>query len=299
MLTNETKTFYAFNIDKMFKAIFGADDEKSKKLLKELLSECLDIKIDKIIGFIPVELSARNKNERSKRLDLIVEVRDKKINIELNSSFNDVTRIRNLNYYFAFCSQHIIKSESYDIDSEFIHISLNYRASKKDPLIAQYTLYDEKNKKELDERFKYYEINVEKFAKFWYDKDMKNVRKKPLLTMIGIKEEDELDKYSKEMDLSSIKESVDKLKTLNSDKKFVYDISPEEEETLEKNTLQKIAHKEGKAEGIEKGIEKTNENIVINSLKEKIPIKTIEKITGLSVEQIKEIELKNNIKGSF
>ena len=126
---------------------------------------------------------------------------------------------------------------------------------------------------------------------------MKNVRKKPLLTMIGIKEEDELDKYSKEMDLSSIKESVDKLKTLNSDKKFVYDISPEEEETLEKNTLQKIAHKKGKAEGIEegieKGIEKTNENIVINSLKENIPIKTIEKITGLSVEQIKEIELKN------
>lgn len=296
MLTNETKTFYAFNIDKMFKAIFGADDEKSKKLLKELLSECLDIKIDKIISFIPVELSARNKNERSKRLDLIVEVKGKKINIELNSSFNDVTRIRNLNYYFAFCSQHIIKSESYDIDSEFIHISLNYRASKKDPLIAQYTLYDEKNKKELDERFKYYEINVEKFAKFWYDKDMKNVRKKPLLTMIGIKEEDELDKYSKEMDLSSIKESVDKLKTLNSDKKFVYDISPEEE-TLEKNTLQKIAHKEGKAEGIEegieKGIEKTNENIVINLLKKDYPIKTIIDATGLSKEQIKEIELKN------
>lgn len=293
VLTNETKTFYAFNIDKMFKAIFGADDEKSKKLLKELLSECLDIKIDKIIGFIPVELSARNKNERSKRLDLIVEVKGKKINIELNSSFNDVTRIRNLNYYFAFCSQHIIKSESYDIDSEFIHISLNYRAAKKDPLIAQYTFYDEKNKKELDKRFKYYEINVEKFAKFWYDKDMKNVRKKPLLTMIGIKEEDELDKYSKEMDLSSIKESVDKLKTLNSDKKFVYDISPEEEETLEKNTLQKIAHKEGKVEGIEEGIEKTNENIVINLLKKDYPIKTIIDATGLSKEQIKEIELKN------
>ena len=149
VLTNETKTFYAFNIDKMFKAIFGEDNEKSKKLLKELLSECLDIKIDKIICFIPIELSARNKNERRKRLDLIVEVSGKKINIELNSSFNDVTRIRNLNYYFAFCSQHIIKGKSYDIDSEFIHISLNYRASKKDPPIAQYTLYDKKIRKNL------------------------------------------------------------------------------------------------------------------------------------------------------
>lgn len=57
MLTDERKTFYAFNIDKMFKTIFGADNEKGKKN-----------------------------------------------NIELNSSFNDVTRIRNLNYYFAFCS---------------------------------------------------------------------------------------------------------------------------------------------------------------------------------------------------
>ena len=72
-------------------------------------------------------------------------------------------------------------------------------------------------------------------------------------------------------------------------KSFIYDISPEEEETLEKNTLQKIAHKEGKAEGIEK----TNENIVINLLKKDYPIKTIIDATGLSVEQIKKIELKN------
>ncbi len=76
-------------------------------------------------------------------------------------------------------------------------------------------------------------------------------------------------------------------------KSFIYDISPEEEETLEKNTLQKIAHKEGIKKGIEKGIEKTNENIVINLLKKDYPIKTIIDATGLSVEQIKEIELKN------
>jgi len=76
-------------------------------------------------------------------------------------------------------------------------------------------------------------------------------------------------------------------------KSFIYDISPEEEETLEKNTLQKIAHKEGKVEGIEEGIEKTNENIVINLLKKNYPIKTIIDATGLSVEQIKKIELKN------
>ena len=72
-------------------------------------------------------------------------------------------------------------------------------------------------------------------------------------------------------------------------KSFIYDISPEEEETLEKNTLQKIAMKKGE----KKGIAENQKEVVINSLKENIPIKTIEKITGLSKEQIKEIELKN------
>ena len=69
-------------------------------------------------------------------------------------------------------------------------------------------------------------------------------------------------------------------------KSFIYDISPEEEETLKKNTLQKIAMKKGE----KKGIAENQKEVVINSLKENIPIKTIEKITGLSEKQIKEIK---------
>ena len=230
------------------------------------------------------------ENERIKRLDLIVEVDGRKINVELNSAFDEATRIRNLNYYFAFCSQHTIVGEAYDIESDFIHISLNYRVSNNSPLVACYTFYDKENKNELDRRFRYYEINVEKFAKFWYDKDMENVRKKPLLTMIGIKDKDELDKYSKRMELSSIKESVDKLKMLNSNKKFVYNITPEQDDILTKNTLKKIYKSEGLAEG---KIEAQRE-MTINLLKKDIPIKTIAEVTGLSEEEIKNIDLSNN-----
>ena len=152
----------------------------------------------------------------------------------------------------------------------------------------------------------YYEINVEKFAKFWYDKDMKSVREKPLLTMIGIKDPDELDKYSEKMDISSIKESVDKLKTLNSDKKFVYNITPEQDDLLTKNTLIKIYKAEGLAEGEAKGkaeglaegkakgkaegLAEAQREITINLLKKNIPIKTIVEVTGLSEEEIKNID---------
>lgn len=47
---NKTKdVFYGFNYDKMFKAIFVGFNEDRTHLLCELLSECLDIKIDRII----------------------------------------------------------------------------------------------------------------------------------------------------------------------------------------------------------------------------------------------------------
>ena len=70
--------FYGFNYDKMFKAVFVGFNKDRTHLFCELLSECLDIKIDRIIKFIPVELSARQKNERSKRLDLFVESQGRK-----------------------------------------------------------------------------------------------------------------------------------------------------------------------------------------------------------------------------
>lgn len=227
-----------------------------------------------------------------------MEVDGRKINVELNSSFDEVTRIRNLNYYFSFCSQYTIEGDAYDIESDFIHISLNYKASKNSPLIACYMFYDKENKKELDRRFRYYEINVEKFAKLWYDRDMKIVREKPLLTMIGIKDPEELDKYSEKMAISSIKESVDKLKTLNSDKKFVYNITPEQDDILTKNTLKKIYKAEGlaegKVEGLVEGENKAKMEMTINLLKNKYPIDEIIKITGLSKEEIKNIDLNNN-----
>ena len=123
---------------------------------------------------------------------------------------------------------------------------------------------------------------------------MKIVREKPLLTMIGIKDPEELDKYSEKMAISSIKESVDKLKTLNSDKKFVYNITPEQDDILTKNTLKKIYKSEGIAESLAEGEAKgkieAQREMTINLLKKNIPIKTIVEVTGLSEEEIKNID---------
>ena len=305
-MTNEIKekTFYGFNYDKMFKAIFVGEDKKKTDLLCELLSECLETKVDRIIKFIPIELNARRK-KRYKRVDLLLEAGKRKINLELNSTYNEEDKIRNMNYYFSFCSQYTIAGEKYDIESEFIHISLNYNVRKDTPLIKCYTIYDKSHDEELDSRFKYYEINVEKFAKFWYDNDIESVKKAPILTMIGIKDEEELEKYSKKMNNAIIKESVDNLKRLNSDATFVYGLTPEEDELLVRNTRDEFVRREamaeglaegeakGKAEGLAEGQAKGKAEgkteIATNLLKKDYSIEEIVEITGLTKEEIEKL----------
>ena len=290
-MTNEIKekTFYGFNYDKMFKAIFVGEDKKKTDLLCELLGECLETKIDRIIKFIPVELNARRK-KRYKRVDLLLEAGKRKINLELNSTYSEADKIRNMNYYFYFCSQHTIVGEKYDIESEFIHISLNYNVKMDTPLIKCYTIYDKSHDEELDSRFKYYEINVEKFAKLWYDNDIESVKKAPILTMIGIKDEEELEKYSKKMNNAIIKESVDNLKRLNSDAAFVYGLTPEEDEMLVRNTRDELVRREALAEGKTEGLAEGKTKIAINLLKKNYPVDEIVEITGLSKEEIELID---------
>ena len=297
-MLNETKekVFYGFNYDKMFKAIFVGEDKKRTDLLCELLSECLETKVDRIIKFIPIELNARRK-KRYKRVDLLLEAGKRKINLELNSTYSEADKIRNMNYYFSFCSQHTIAGEKYDIESEFIHISLNYNVKKDTPLIKCYTLYDKSHDEELDPRFKYYEINVEKFAKLWYDNDIESVMKAPILTMIGIKDEEELEKYSKKMNNAIIKESVDNLKRLNSDAAFVYGLTPEEDEMLVRNTRDELVRREalaegkakGKNEGLAEGKAEGKAEIAINLLKKSYPVDEIVEITGLTKEEIEKL----------
>ena len=293
-MTNEIKekTFYGFNYDKMFKAIFVGEDKKRTDLLCELLSECLETKVDRIIKFIPIELNARRK-KRYKRVDLLLEAGKRKINLELNSTYSEADKIRNMNYYFSFCSQYTIAGEKYDIESEFIHISLNYNVKKDTPLIKCYTIYDKSHNEELDPRFKYYEINVEKFAKLWYDNDIESVKKAPILTMIGIKDEEELEKYSKKMNNAIIKESVDNLKRLNSDAAFVYGLTPEEDEMLVRNTRDELVRRdalaEGKTEGLAEGKAEGKAEIAINLLKKNYPVDEIVEITGLSKEDIEKL----------
>ena len=103
--------------------------------------------------------------------------------------------------------------------------------------------------------------------------------------MIGIKDKNNLEKYSSDINNSSVKESVDKLKRLNKDDVFIYDITPEEEKCIQ-NTERNIARREGLAEGKAKGELNAKLNIAKKLLNNDYSVNEIVEITGLSQQEI-------------
>ena len=81
---------------------------------------------------------------------------------------------------------------------------------------------------------------------------------------------------------------------LNSDTKFIREISEEEEKIM-------ISKQEGQTqgynEGIKQGIEEEKNNAIKNLLKIKMPIKTIAIATNLTEEEVKERIKKFNLEG--
>ena len=290
------KPFYGFKYDAVFKAVFG--DEKNFEYLEGLLSECLDKKV-KVIKLIPTEMQIRNVKERKKRLDLLIEADGQKINVEIDTSHDNLTRVRNMNFFYTFCSTHTTIGNKYDIETEFLHISLNYAMSINSPYMSIYEWYDKAHEKALPIKHKYIEVNVEKYGKLWYDKNIKEMKDKKFLTLIGINEEDELEEYVRVVDSKQIKKVVLKVQDLNENEMFIYHISPDEDEEYTRNTYMYMAEKEGKKEGIKEGKKEgmalATLNIAENLLQKNYAIKEIMDVTGLSEEEIKKLQEKTQI----
>ena len=95
METTLKRKYYTARYEKMFKAIFVSDD---KELIDALLSDCLGEEVH-VIKFLNTELGVKKADERGKRLDCLVKAKDKYINIEINTNFGKVIKVRNFNYF--------------------------------------------------------------------------------------------------------------------------------------------------------------------------------------------------------
>ena len=114
------KKFYKGYIDAVFKAIFCKNT--NEKLLKWLLRRCLKEEVE-IIKIMPPEIIKPNIYIRNKTLDVLVRLKGKLTNIEVNSGYYTGLHERNAAFIFSKYSEETKIGEDYSNMIDVIQIN--------------------------------------------------------------------------------------------------------------------------------------------------------------------------------
>ena len=276
--------FYGLKYDSVFKNVFYRDKELLKKFLSDILSIYYDKDIIvKEVKLLNLELTKDRFYIKNKTVDIRVDTGEKIINCEINLSYDKETEIRN----FCFLSQAVNESikKGHDYVNIKDHIQFNFNFMKNKTQGVEESRYENITTNTPKFTFmKTIDINVDYFMDTWYNsgKEKEYYDKFKSIIMFGL-DDNEL-KMLKDEDvyMKKIKKEV---LDLNKDPEFYQWLTDEEDKEFLYNS-RVIRYKR---EGIEQGSKETKIDIVKKMKKENIPIETIKKITGLSIEQIEKI----------
>ena len=280
----ETKPFYTCKYDKAFKEIMMK--EENFEILKKVLESILEVTIEKI-ELQPLHIPTGNIHLKGKEVDLLVVTNQGKIEVEVNTYYNDYVRVRNFSYITNIYNNQVTVGDKYSEDTNVIQINLNYGIPDT-KYRRIYKVRDEEGK-EYIKNFYIYEINMEKLKKIWYDKNELEIEKNKYLLMLDMEIKD-IKKLPKD---KVVREYMEKIEKLNNDPMFINWITKEKDEQMIKNTQLYNATQEGInigiSQGINQGLQKRNIEIAKSMLKKNMDIEDIIDITGLSKEEIKKL----------
>ncbi len=173
----------------------------------------------------------------------------------------------------------------------YILINLSY-GLKDDKLNRIYKMMDKDGKNYVN-NFIIYELNMDRYMKFWYNGDKKKIEENKYLVMLDLQLE-ELENLAKDKVVSKYMET---LKKINTEYKFKEYMSAEEDNRKIMNSikreLREDAIEEAKKEvreAIKQGYKKRNIEIVKKLLENNIDIDIIKYSTGLSDKEIDDIK---------
>ena len=272
--TLEKSDFYlTARIDRIFKTLFV--NPYDTRFMDAILSEALEVPL-KVLHFFPTELPVRNKLEKVKVLDVLLQTFDGKyINVEVNTCFDEAMKIRNFTYFTSYYSQKASRGDVYNTASEFIQINFNFNRHSKGKAKNVYEVLETETLESYIDKFKIITINLASIKEEWYDKNIKGEKDNIHLVMLSANE-DELNELSKQDEL--VKEFDKKMFILNEDGSFTRTLTEEQDRELLFNTRVALAKEE------------EMKKIVKSMLKENLPIETIIKVTGLSKEDLEKLQ---------
>ena len=273
----DTTPFYTCKYDKAFKEIMMK--KENFNILKKVLESILEVRIQKI-QLQPLHIPTGNIHLKGKEVDLLVVTDKGKIEVEVNTYYNDYVRVRNFSYITNIYNNQVTVGDKYSEDTNVIQINLNY-GIQDTKYKRIYKVRDEEGK-EYIKNFYIYEINMEKLKKIWYDKNELEIEKNKYLLMLDMEIKD-IKKLSKD---KVVREYMEKIEKLNNDPMFINWITKEKDEQMIKNTQLYNATQNG----LNLGIEQRNIEIAKNLLEQNIDISVIMNATGLTKGEIESLQ---------
>lgn len=274
-MDNKDKFFTAKN-DNVFKAIFC--NENNTFLLKTLIERCLKIKIE-IIEIHAPEKIKENIYAKGQILDVLVKVDNRLINIEVNSGFYDGVHRRNFGYAGSKYSEEVKIGENYLDMNEVIQINFTWGLPRKYSILGEYLLVDKKTGIKFVDNFSIFGYNMDKIRELWYSGD----KEYEFLAILDFNKE-ELKRIGKGDEYMS--EFKKKIESLNDNREYKEFLTAEEDMKKTNNTFKEIGRREGFEDG--KVLEKIE--IAKKLFKENIDEQIISKVTGLSMEKIRDLK---------
>ena len=270
------KKFISLLSDTTFKHFFKIEDYKEffNTIIKPIIN--MDIKDFKLYD---AELNSGNE-KRDYRLDILLvsDLVDLVISIEMNQFPSEETKYKDRLYVYALLAKSLNSGE--DIKKKKV-IQINFN-KEKHPYVSKGSFYlmDKVTNREIKD-FEIYEVYLENYKGIRYNGDNKEEAYLSLFTANSYEELREIAGDDKE----ALK-IVDELERLGLDDKFglVYD-----NEVMQKKMIN-TARSWGYDDGKEAGAKAKEIEIAKNFLKDGIPIEVVSKNTGLSVEELKELE---------
>ena len=274
------KKFYTCKYDKAFKEIMMK--KENFFILKKVLENILEIEV-KEIELRPLNLNTNNIYVKGKETDLLVLTNQGKIEIEVNTHYEDYVRVRNLCYITNIYQNEITEGSKYSEEIKMIQINLNYGVKDKE-YKRIYKMRDEEGKEYIKNCI-IYEINMDKYKEILYNKNKEEIEKNKYILMLDMNLE-ELEKYKED---KVVKEYMEKMERLNQSPMFINWITKEKDEEMIRNTQLFKAEEKGINKGITKGREQANLEIAQKMINEKVDIHLVSKVTGLSINEIKKL----------
>ena len=270
------KKFISLLSDTTFKHFFKIEDYKEffNTIIKPIINmDIMDFKL------YDTELNSGNE-KRDYRLDILLvsDLVDIVISIEMNQFPSEETKYKDRLYVYGLLAKGLNSGE--DIKKKKV-IQINFN-KEKHPYVSKGSFYlmDKVTNREIKD-FEIYEVYLENYKGIRYNGDNKEEAYLSLFTANSYEELREIAGDDKEA--LKIVDELERL-GLNDDFGVAYD-----NEMMQKKMIN-TARSWGYDDGKEAGAKAKEIEIAKNLLKDGIPIEVVSKNTGLSVEELKELE---------